>query len=752
MTKKNKVKEHSWHFFRAGGFDQVRIDSAQDICNVDKLDQKLWAALACPVDNVHFDPETLKLIDSDGDRRIRVNELVAAIKWTSGLLTKPDELVLCTDCVTIDMVSDAAGEGKKLRETIRNSLKILGKEENGCISISELKGLEKSFSEKTFNGDGIITVDTASESFVKDLINEIIGVCGSVSDRSGKPGIDSGIIETFFTKAKECLDWNTQVQNDKTLRPLQEKSDGAVKILRELKAKIDDYFTRCAIAEYDERTITHLNGEDNVMSSCASQAITVDCEQLRNMPVAQIKPHKPLPLVKELNPAWQKKVIEFNTHVVLPLFGEKETLSLEEWQYITTLFAPLFKHLETEPSSSMSNLGVARIEEILSGNAKQDLLALVDKDKSESTTFDSIALVEKFIRFKRDLHSLCKNFVNFREFYSKDDSAIFQAGTLYLDQRSCELCIKIDDAGKHSIMGAMAGSYLVYCDCKRKGEAANMTIVAAFTNGDSDNLLVGRNGVFYDRSGKDWDATITKIIANPISLKEAFWLPYKNFVRMIESLVAKRAADAETESNNKLSQTAVSAFNVDKLKAEPSAPAKKMDIGVVAALGVAAGALGTFVATLFGYMTGIVKLGPLAVIGALVGLIALISGPSLILAYIKLRKRNLGPILDAGGWAVNAKARISVPFGAILTQTALLPPGSKRDLRDPYAEKKSPWPGIIVTIVILYAAYAILNNQGFVSKWTNGLIGTQKELVTEGDGKNKATADLNVEDAAAAND
>jgi hypothetical protein len=167
MTKKNKIKEHYWRFFRAGGFDQVRIDSAQDLCNIDKLDQKLWAALACPGDNVHFDPATLRLIDSDGDKRIRANELVTAVKWTSGLLTKTDELVPGNDSVSVDMVSDTTDEGKKLREMIRCSLKTLGKDENGSISISELKNLEKSFSEKTLNGDGIITADTASDSSSK---------------------------------------------------------------------------------------------------------------------------------------------------------------------------------------------------------------------------------------------------------------------------------------------------------------------------------------------------------------------------------------------------------------------------------------------------------------------------------------------------------------------------------------------------------------------------------------------------------
>lgn len=78
-------------------------------------------------------------------------------------------------------------------------------------------------------------------------------------------------------------------------------------------------------------------------------------------------------------------------------------------------------------------------------------------------------------------------------------------------------------------------------------------------------------------------------------------------------------------------------------------------------------------------------------VGAIVGVMALISGPSLVMTYIKLRKRNLGPILDANGWAVNAKARINVPFGTRLTAIAELPPGSSRDLVDPFEETRRPW-------------------------------------------------------------
>ena len=178
---------------------------------------------------------------------------------------------------------------------------------------------------------------------------------------------------------------------------------------------------------------------------------------------------------------------------------------------------------------------------------------------------------------------------------------------------------------------------------------------------------------------------------------------------------------AEAQSTAKLEQTAAATANADKNA--PPAPPKKLDIGIVAALGVAAGALGTFIATIMGYASGIIRLGPLAIVGALLGVLLLISGPSLILAYIKLRKRSLGPILDANGWAINAKARINVPFGTVLTYVATLPPGSQRDLTDPYAEKKSPWPKLIILALIIYAAYAALDHFGLINTWTGGMIG-----------------------------
>jgi hypothetical protein len=152
-----------------------------------------------------------------------------------------------------------------------------------------------------------------------------------------------------------------------------------------------------------------------------------------------------------------------------------------------------------------------------------------------------------------------------------------------------------------------------------------------------------------------------------------------------------------------------------------------VDTGTLAAIGLV---LTTLLAALGGIFGAIAKLPPWQIPLAIIGILLAISLPSMLLAYLKLRKRNLGPILDANGWAINSKARINVPFGGSLTQVASLPPGASTDNFDPFAEKKSPWPKILVVVFVLLLIVVALDKMGFLYDWTNGRIGTQKVPAT----------------------
>ncbi len=148
--------------------------------------------------------------------------------------------------------------------------------------------------------------------------------------------------------------------------------------------------------------------------------------------------------------------------------------------------------------------------------------------------------------------------------------------------------------------------------------------------------------------------------------------------------MAKRAAAAEAASSARLASTAANAANADKA---PSAePPKKVDVGAVAAIGVAISGAITAITLSLGY---VFQLKPWQYPLVLLGLMLVISTPSLIIAWLKLRQRTLGPILEGNGWAVNGRVRINIPFGTALTDLAVKPPGAKVSLDDPYEDKEA---------------------------------------------------------------
>ena len=263
-------------------------------------------------------------------------------------------------------------------------------------------------------------------------------------------------------------------------------------------------------------------------------------------------------------------------------------------------------------------------------------------------------------------------------------------------------------------MAAASGMFLIYCDCYSKQKDQTMSIVAVMTSGDVNNLTVGKNAVFYDRDGLDWDATVTKIVDNPISIGQAFWSPYRKFGKFIEDQINKFAAEKDNkltgEVTGKISESTEKMATAD-VAATPPADKKTQafDIakfcGIFAAIGMALGYIGGF---LVSCVTGFLALTWWQMPLALIAIMLLISGPSMIMAWLKLRRRNLSPLLNANGWAVNSNVPVNILFGATLTKTAAFP---KLNLKDPFVKRGMPtWrkvlyivlAAIVVLLAVLY--------------------------------------------------
>ena len=725
---------HRWKFFRAGDFNQVSLSEGADLMALDQLDQKLWVALACPTAGLHFDERTLKLIDTDKDGRVRAPELIAAVKWAGGLLKDPDELVRSPAALPLDAIDDSHPEGAALLDAARQVLALLGKPDATTITAEDTADTALLLAGTAFNGDGIVVEDAAGDEGLKALIRDIIVCAGAETDRSGKPGVSQAKVDAFMADAAAYAAWWQQAEDDAVIRPLGDDTAAAAAAVAAGRAKVNDYYTRCRLAAFDGRAAEALNGEEKEYLRLSTMELSPASGDIAALPLAHVEADSPLPLARGVNPAWEDAIARLREQAVKPLLGAKDELTESDWTQLLSRLAAFEAWQASIAGASVQPLGIARVREILKADLAPALTALIERDQAEEPRIAAIETIDRLVRYCRNLHRLCLNFVNFRDFYGDEKPAIFQAGTLYLDQRSCELTLIVDDPAKQAAMAAMAGTYLVYCDCVRRGSNETRQIVAAVTDGDSDNLIVGRNGVYYDRNGRDWDATVSRIVDNPISLRQAFWSPYKKLVRLIEEQVAKRAAAAEEASNAKVQNIATSAANVDQTApAAPGAGPKKIDVGTVAAMGVAFGALFTAVAAIAGYVTGLFQLPFWQLCLAVVGLLAIISGPSVVIAWLKLRRRNLGPLMDACGWALNARARINVPFGARLTGVARLPAGSSTAVESRFSQRPAAWPKIVLAAIVIGFVYSLLNHFGLIDLVLShyGLGGTAAGTGTE---------------------
>lgn len=695
----------AWRFYRAGGVDQVLLAEAADLLALPQLDQRLWVALACPVKGLEFDERTLALLDLDHDGRVRAPELLATVAWLERVLAEPAGLVLGQDGVPLAALRSTHAEGQALRACAHEMLALLGRPEAAAITVAEAGEAAARWARARCNGDGVVPPEALDDEAARRAAEDCLRCVGGALDRSGSQGITAASIATFFAQLAEHAAWRARAQAAaREVLPLGEGTAAASAAVEALAAKVDDWFVRARTAAFDARARAALEPSEQAYLEAGTQALARSSTALRQLPLARLDPSCVLDLGGAANPAWQAELDALRTQAVEPLLG-RGTTRLDEaaWQGLRARLAPHRAWAATRAGAAVEALGLPRVQALLASDLRARLEQAVADDLAAAPRMEQALQVERLARCWRDLFRLASNFVSFSDFYARR-KAIFQAGTLYLDARTTDLCVQVLDAGKHATLAAKSGTYLVYVECTRTG-GERMTVACAMTAGDSDTLFVGRNGVFYDRRGRDWDATITKIVDNPISVGQAFWSPYKKLARWAEDIVARRAAAADEEAAARMQATTTAAASGTTVAV--ALPKPKIDVGVVAALGVAVGGITAALGALLQAFFGLGVLMPLGILGAMM----LVSGPAMFVAWLKLRKRNLGPILDANGWAVNTHTRINIPLGRSLTTLAELPEGSTRSLVDPFAPRKSAWrwllPLLLLAGVALYGAWKL---------------------------------------------
>lgn len=705
-----------YNFFRRGGSDQLRIEKPEDLAAVETLDQKLWVALSMPVVGQELDARTLSLLDADGDGRIRVPEILSAVKFVRGNLSNFDAFFAGKDSVALD----ALAAGSPIAGTAKEMLSRLGKSDGNAVSLADVDSAIKNFDAQPFNGDGVIVPASAGEDAeLAAFIGDAATATGGTPDASGGNGITAAQAAAFVKSAEEVIAWREKSEKSESLLPLGAGTADAFAAFSKIRAKAEDFFARVRLASFDVSAAAKLNPSDADFAALAGTEISADASSA--FPLARIEAtdtEPALPLVSGVNPAWVSALAAFVEKAFVPALEKiggnassvPTSMTASQWAKISALFAPYEAWLAAQPATGAVALSTERLREVVSGNFTERLAPLFEKDEAEKPLRAAFSDAEKLCLYVRDLAVVLRNFVSFAEFYrrSADDTA-FLVGRLYMDSRTCSLCVRVADAGAHSALAAKSNCCLAYCECTRKN-GEKMTVVAMFGDGDAYSLYVGRNGIFYDKKGDDWDAKIIKVVENPISIRQAFWTPYRKVAKFVESQIENFAAAREKKVDGDLSAGAGTALTGATTAPAAGTPAAKpaFDVakfaGIFAAIGLALGAIG---AALTAALTGFLKLAPWQMILVVVAVILIISAPSMLIAAMKLRRRSLAPILEANGWAINGNVKINIPLGKAFTEMPAKPKNSSVSRIDPYRQKSFPWVKTLVVLAVAVVAVCL---------------------------------------------
>lgn len=689
MAKKLFSNEgYKWNYCSVGGVVRVTLNSGEDIAHLGELDQKKWTVLSCPVKGLHMDAQTLGMIDADGDGKIRVAEVVAAANWLTSVVKDKNSILKGDSEVSLDNINADTEEGQKILAASKVVLACLGQEKNS-ITMEDAANSMDSFNKSAFNGDSVITEAAADDEALKKVIASVVATVGGVQDRSGAAGVNVESIDKFLEACKAYIAWLEAGEAGKAeIFPYADKTADAFAACNAVNSKIADYFMRCKLVKFDDAAAAAVDVSAAKIEAIGGQNLTECTDEIASYPLARPSAEAVLDL-KAINPAWQAAMDK-----AVELVGIKENITEASWAKVMASFGAYSAYMAGKAGAEVESLGADYVKEVLAANPKEALVALIDKDASLAAEAASIASINKFMHLYRDFYRFLNNYVIFTDFYSADRRAIFEAGELYIDERCCKMCVEVADMGKHADMAAQSGMFLIYCTCTSKA-GAKKDIVALMTDGDIDNLRAGKNAIFYDLDGNDWDAVVTKVVDNPINIRKAFWSPYRKAANFVSEKINKNMAAKEAASEASMLEAAdgkgKQAFDIAKFA------------GIFAAIGMAItmllGVLGGF----FGFF---VKLPWWGMILLTIAVMLVISGPSCFIAWRKLRKRNMGPVLNANGWAINSNVLVNTVFGATLTSVAKYPLVKGED---PFKKKTPVWKKCLYWgITALVIAFGVL--------------------------------------------
>jgi len=669
------------HFDRYGHTYQLRIRTPDELAEVVELDDTLWTALSAPVTGLHCDREFLGFVDLDSNGRIRADEVRAAVRYLLKRLSDPSQIAEGTDVLRLSMIDTSHTEGRRLVETAQYILGAIGEGGQEHISLDHLKGFRDAVGKSVINGDGIITPIASDDEDTREFIADVVSCVEGRSDLTGRKGITEEDLAWFLDAAGDYVAWveesDLSADGQATgVMPLGEGTCAAYDAFATVKDKVDEFFDRCSLLRFwpeaDAQARAALLEQLHDRSAHGPSVR----DRLAAGPLAEPNADGVLPLQTGLNPAYVAGMNTFTELVVQPLLGKDTELSEADWLHVTTVFAPRVDWMARKPATDVGKLGRDKLRRYLDGPYAKAVQALIARDKEVALRLVEARELKKLVLFHKYLLPLANNFVSFPDLYNPERRALFEMGSLVIDSRWFSLAVKVKDIEEHCRLAKTSGMFVMYVELTHRGEPSGLMVAVPATSGTVGNLCVGKRGVFYDTTGKHYDARILRIIKNPISFREAAVAPFVRLGHFIAGKIEAISGSAQKELEGRVGLVTESVRTgvAETIREGPqgggaSAPQSGGDGGfgaqggtsrrdLILGASVSVAALSSAFAFVTSRLTDALE-HPGRLAGALAVIILVVLVPTALAAAIKLARRDLSAILEGCGWAINGRMHLS---------------------------------------------------------------------------------------------
>ena len=717
------------------------IDDARALALVPELDDPHWVATAVTVDTLRADPGLLALVDSDADGRIRSDELRSAIRWCAEHLTDTSGWSKGSDHLRLSAVQAKAAEGPAILEAARRVLREVSAPSADAVSLAQVREVRALHEARGLSEAGRVLPAAAGEdAALAAFLARVVAVTGGEPHPLGEAAVSAATMERFVAEGQAWLAWFDQGrlpegQDRSELLPLGEATAGAAAALEAVQAKLDQYFLLCDAVALDPGLAgaawVDATGND-LLDAGVARAL------LQRAPLARPRADGLLDLAGPLNPAWRGS-IQALVAAAGTLLGGATTLDRAAVEALAAALAPFRAWRDGQPTAAAGSDGPEPLRALLADpTLPERTQALLARSEVAAAELAGIKALEKLLLFQQGLLALANSMVSLAALFDPERTALFEQGELVLDGRVFSLAIRVNDRGRAEAFASKSPLFTMFVEVGQKGTALDRELMIPVTAGERGHIADGIWGVFKGVDGTEHHARVRKLVANPISIREALLAPFRKINDALQAMADKASAEQSGAMDAKMaasaqaavdrSTTATTSAVAAGAAATASPAAATTTTPAVAATGAAAatpaagtgmsgqlpmllaggglaiaalssaaayvvdmiwGGAGSLAAS-FMALPAIAALPagalstfqvlsvPVALLLILLGLLLvpflIYAIPISIATWLRLRRRDLATLLEGSGWAMNARVFLDVNLADRITRRPVVPP------------------------------------------------------------------------------